>query len=71
MENILVIYTSCVKNELLKRIKDERNILCTIKRRKVNWLGHILPCKNVIDAKTEGRTEMEEKTRKKTKTATG
>jgi len=60
-----------VKNELLKSVKEERNILRTIKRRKVNWIGHILPCKNIIDVKTEGRIEMEEKMRKKTKTVTG
>ena len=42
-----------------------------LKRRKVNWIGHILPSKNVIEGNTEGRVEMEEKMRKKTKTATG
>jgi len=66
-----IISTSCVKNELLKRVKEERNILRTIKRRKVNWIGHILPCKYFIEGKTEGRIEMEEKMRKKTKTANG
>jgi len=52
------------ENELLKRVKKERNILGIIKRRKVNWIGHILPCKNAIDGKTEGSIEMEEKMRK-------
>ena len=27
--------------EALQSVKDERNILETIKRRKVNWIGHI------------------------------
>ena len=27
--------------EVLQRLKEERNILDTIKRRKVNWIGHI------------------------------
>jgi len=40
-----IIYTNCVKNELLKSVKEERNIVGTIKRRKVNWIGHIL-CRN-------------------------
>ena len=28
--------------EVLQRVKEERNILQTIKRRKANWIGHIL-----------------------------
>jgi hypothetical protein len=43
-------------------IKEERNILHTIKRRKANWIGHILHrnclLKYVIEGKLEGRTEM-------------
>jgi hypothetical protein len=32
-----------VRNEeMLHRVKEERNILQTIKRRKANWIGHIL-----------------------------
>jgi hypothetical protein len=31
-----------VRNEVLQKIKDERNILQTIKRRKANWIGYIL-----------------------------
>jgi len=27
---------------VLPRVKDERNILQTIKRRKVNWIGHVM-----------------------------
>jgi hypothetical protein len=33
---------NCVRSEVLWRVKEERNILHTIKRRKVNWIGHIL-----------------------------
>jgi hypothetical protein len=29
------------KEEVLQRVKEERNILHTIKRGKVNWIGHI------------------------------
>jgi hypothetical protein len=44
------------------RVKEERNILHTIKRRKANWIGHILRrnclVKHVIEGKLEGRIEM-------------
>jgi hypothetical protein len=36
-----------VRNEVLHRVKGERNILHTIKRRKANWIGQIL-CKNCL-----------------------
>ena len=33
-----------MKNEeVLHRVKEERNILATIQRRKANWIGYILP----------------------------
>jgi hypothetical protein len=36
-------WTNRVGNEkVLHRVKKERNILLTIKRRKANWIGHIL-----------------------------
>ena len=36
----------CVKNaEVLQRLKEDRNTLCTIKIRKTNWIGHIM-CRN-------------------------
>jgi hypothetical protein len=39
-----ISWTDRVRNEEgLYRIKEERNILLTIKRRKVNWIGYILP----------------------------
>jgi hypothetical protein len=52
-----------VRNEeVLHRVKEERNILHTIKRRKANWIGHILRrncfLKHVIEGKLEGRIEM-------------
>jgi hypothetical protein len=30
------------KEEVLHRVKEERNIVHTIKRRKANWIGHSL-----------------------------
>jgi hypothetical protein len=52
-----------VRNEeVLHRVKVERNIVHTIKRRKTNSTGHILRrnclLKHVIEGKLEGRTEM-------------
>jgi hypothetical protein len=42
----------------IHRVKVERNILHTIKRRKANWIGHILRrnclLKHVIEGKVEG-----------------
>jgi hypothetical protein len=37
-----VSWTDRVGNEeVLKIVKEERNILQTVERRKVNWIGHI------------------------------
>jgi hypothetical protein len=49
-----------VKNEkVLHRVKEERNTLLTMKRRKVNWIGHNVRgncfLKHVIERKIEGR----------------
>jgi hypothetical protein len=58
-----IIWTDYVRNqEILHRVKEKRNILRTIKRRKANWNGHILRTncllKHVIEGKLEGRIEM-------------
>jgi hypothetical protein len=52
-----------VRNEeVLHRVKEERNIVHTIKRRKANWIGHFLRrnclLKHAIEGKIEGRIEM-------------
>jgi hypothetical protein len=48
--------------EVLHRVKEERNILHTIKRRRANWIGHILRrnclLKHVIEGKLDGRIEV-------------
>jgi hypothetical protein len=41
--------TNRVRNEVLHRVKEERNILLKIKRRKVNWIGHIFLRKYFIN----------------------
>jgi hypothetical protein len=52
-------WTDCVRNEeVLQRVKEERNILHTVNRRKGNWIGRILRrnclLKHVIEGKIEG-----------------
>jgi hypothetical protein len=58
-----ISWTDRVRNEeVLHRVKEERNTLHTIKRRKANWIGHILHrhslLKHVIEGKLEGRIKM-------------
>jgi hypothetical protein len=58
-----ISWTDRVRNEeILHRVKEERNILHTIKIRKANWIGHILRrnclLKHVIEGKLEARIEM-------------
>jgi hypothetical protein len=54
-----------VKNEeVLKTVKENRKVLHIIKRKKANWIGHIL-CRNcllkhVIEGKIKGRKDEEE-----------
>jgi hypothetical protein len=54
-----------VRNEEVlhtRRVKEERNILHTVKRRKTNWIGHILRrnclLKHIIEGKIEGGIEV-------------
>jgi hypothetical protein len=59
-------WTDHVGNEEeLRRVKAERSILQTIKRRKANWIGHILRrnclLKQIIVGKIEGRIEVTER----------
>jgi len=37
-----IIWTDLVKNEVLHRVEEERNILLSVQRRKANWIGHML-----------------------------
>ena len=58
-----IIWTCRVRNEeLLQRVKEERIILKTIKRRKSNWIGHNWHrnclLKHVIEGNIEGRVEV-------------
>jgi hypothetical protein len=43
-----ISWTDHVRNEeLLLRVKEQRNILHEISKRKANWIGHIL-CRNCL-----------------------
>jgi hypothetical protein len=55
-------WTDHVRNEVLVRVKEQRNILHEISKRKANWIGHIL-CRNcllqqVIEGKMKGGIEV-------------
>jgi hypothetical protein len=52
------------KEEVLHRVKENRNYLTYNKRRKVNWIGHILHRNCLLIHVTEGKRR-DEKTRKK------
>jgi hypothetical protein len=54
----MINWTDGVRNEeVLQRVKKDRNIIHTMKRRKVNWIGHIL-CRNcLIKHVIEGKIE--------------
>ena len=48
--------------EVLLRVNEQRNILREIRKRKANWIGHILRrnclLKKVIEGKIQGEMEM-------------
>jgi hypothetical protein len=44
-----------VGNEVWHSVKEERNILHAVKRKKANWIGHILRRNFLIEQVTEGR----------------
>jgi hypothetical protein len=53
-----VSWTTCVKNEVLHIVKEERNIIRAVKRRKPNWIGYIFPRNCLLEHTIEGRIEM-------------
>jgi len=56
--------------EILPKVKEERNILQVLNRRMGKWIGHILRSncllKHVIGAKIEGKGRSNGKTKKTT-----
>jgi len=56
MENIN--WTDHVRNgEVLLRVKEQRNILHEISKRKVNWIGHILRRNCLLQGVIEGKVK--------------
>jgi hypothetical protein len=54
-----IIWTDHVRNEdVLLRIKEQRNILHEIRKRKVNWIGHILSRNCLLQRVTEGKIQV-------------
>jgi len=52
------VWADHVKNEVLQRVSEERNLLRTVKRRKANWIGHILQRNRLLEHPIEGRIEV-------------
>ena len=44
----------CVRNEVLHGVKEDRTSLCEVKRRKANWMDHILGMNSRLKDVTEG-----------------
>jgi hypothetical protein len=65
-----ISWTDRVRNEeVLHRVKEERNILHTVKRRKDNWIGHILRTNCLLEhviKRNRMRDRRDGKTRRKT-----
>ena len=58
-----ISWTDHVRNEeVLLRVNEQRNILREIRKRKANWIGHILRrnclLKQVIEGKIKGQIEV-------------
>jgi hypothetical protein len=58
-----ISWTDHVKNEeVLLRVKEQRNILHEIRKRKANWIGHILRrnclLQRIIEGKIQGAIEV-------------
>jgi hypothetical protein len=53
-----ISWTDHVRNEdVLLRVKEQRNILHEIRKRKENWIGHILRRNCLLQGVTEGKIQ--------------
>jgi ribosomal 50S subunit-associated protein YjgA (DUF615 family) len=59
-----------INEDVLRRVKEQRNILHEIRKRKANWIGHILRrncfLQRVIEGKIKWGNRSDRKKRKKT-----
>jgi hypothetical protein len=67
-----ISWTNHVRNEeMLLRLNEQRNILHEIRKRKANWIGHILRrnclLQRVIEGKIKGETEVTRRGRRRKK----
>ena len=57
-----ISWTDFVRNEVLLRVNEQRNILHEIRKWKANWIGHILHrnclLQQVIEGKIKGQIEV-------------
>jgi len=64
-----IIWTNHVRNEVLFRVKEQRNILLEISKRKANWIGHILHrnclLQQVIEGQIKGRINVRGRRRRR------
>ena len=60
-----ISWTDCVRNEVLYEVKEERNTLHTVKRRRAIWISHILRrnclLKQIIKGNIEGWIEVKQR----------
>ena len=60
-----------MKNEVINKVKKERNVLQIVKRMKANWIGQSLRrnclLRQVIGGKLEGRIEVKGRLRRRRK----
>jgi len=53
-----ISWTDHVRNEdVLPRVKEQRNILHEIRKRKASWIGHILSRNCLLQRVTEGKVQ--------------
>jgi len=53
-----ISWTDHVRNEdVLLRVKEQRNILLEIRKRKANWIGHIIRRNYLLQGVTEGKIQ--------------
>jgi hypothetical protein len=43
-----ISWTDRVRNEVLHKVKEERNLVHTIKRRKANWIGNMFSGSEIV-----------------------
>ena len=72
----MISWIDHVRNEeVLLRVNEQRNILHEIRKRKANWIGHILRrnclLKQVIEGKIKGKMEVTRRRRRKRKKLLG